>query len=193
MTDSAPQHLFVAGLHRSGTTLLARWIADHPAVSGLSGTGTMLDEGQFLQDVFPSDVEHGGPGRFGFDPRAHLTENAALLSAHNRETLQSQWAKYWEPGKLLWLEKSPSNILRARFLQAIFPEARFVFLLRHPIAVTLATHKWSQTSFFSLIANWVHVHQLHKQDLQYLNHWLVMAYESLIYAPEAATQRLQDF
>ena len=36
--------VFLAGLHRSGTTLLARLLASHPEVSGFSGTGVPADE-----------------------------------------------------------------------------------------------------------------------------------------------------
>ena len=60
--------VFLAGLHRSGTTLLARLLAAHPEVSGFSGTGVPADEGQHLQTVYPAAKVYGGPGRFGFAP-----------------------------------------------------------------------------------------------------------------------------
>jgi N-acetyl-gamma-glutamylphosphate reductase len=55
--------VFLAGLHRSGTTLLARLLAAHPEVSGFAVTAVPADEGQHLQDVYPSASVYGGPGR----------------------------------------------------------------------------------------------------------------------------------
>jgi hypothetical protein len=37
--------LFVGGLHRGGTTPLARCLAAHPQVSGFRSTGVPADEG----------------------------------------------------------------------------------------------------------------------------------------------------
>ena len=37
--------VFVGGLHRSGTTALARCLAAHPLVSGFSGTAAREDGG----------------------------------------------------------------------------------------------------------------------------------------------------
>ena len=66
-----PRHVFIGGLMRSGTTLLARILAQHPDVSAFSDTGFVQDEGQYLQSVFPvSSFAYGGPGRFAFDPAA---------------------------------------------------------------------------------------------------------------------------
>ena len=33
------------------------------------------------------------------------------------------------------VEKSPPNIVRMRYLQALFPRASFVMILRHPVVV----------------------------------------------------------
>ncbi|MDX6495571.1 MAG: hypothetical protein QOE17_1557, partial [Gaiellales bacterium] len=66
--------VFVTGLHRSGTSLLARCIAQHPQVSAFSGTGVPEDEGQLLQGVYLPGHADGGPGRFGFAERQHITE-----------------------------------------------------------------------------------------------------------------------
>src|ERR1700750_2972722 len=72
--------VFLAGLHRSGTTLLARLLAAHPEISGFSGTDAPADEGQHLQSVYPAAKEYGGAGRVGPAAEADLTETQPLGS-----------------------------------------------------------------------------------------------------------------
>src|SRR6516225_3599330 len=86
--------VFVAGLHRSGTTLLARLLAAHPEISGFSGTGVPADEGQHLQSVYPKDTEYGRPGRFGFAPESHLTEASHLVSEESADKLFDEWSAH---------------------------------------------------------------------------------------------------
>src|SRR5689334_17879745 len=134
--------VFVGGLHRSGTTLLARAIARHPAVSGLEGTNVPEDEGEHVQSVYPDSWELGNVGRFGFAPDAHLTERSPLVTPANRDTLLSEWSRYWDLRRPVLLEKSPPNMLKLRFLQALFPRSRAIVILRHPLVVTCAHLKW---------------------------------------------------
>ena len=82
--------VFVGGLHRSGTTLLARAIAKHDEVSGFRKTEALANEGQFLQSVYPIAREFGGTGRFGFDERSHMTEDHPLATEANRDKLTSR-------------------------------------------------------------------------------------------------------
>jgi hypothetical protein len=185
--------VFVGGLHRSGSSLLARALAAHPEISGLSNTGVVEDEGQFLQSVYPSDAISGGAGRFGFDARAHLTEASPLATPANAERLRREWEAYWPPKGLWCLEKTPANLLRARFLQASFPDAAFIFIMRHPIGVALAVRKWTRIGIYALIHHWVHCHRLFRGDLPLIQRYCIVPYEELVAVPDRTVGMLYEF
>jgi hypothetical protein len=188
------QLVFLAGLHRSGTTLLARLLAAHPQVSGFSGSGAPADEGQHLQSVYPSDHEHGRPGRFGFAPEMHLTESSPLVSEQSAATLFEEWSPHWDLSRPLLLEKSPPNLLKTRFLQALFPNAAFVVLVRHPIPVSLATARWRRTRrYHRLLEHWFRCHALFEADRDQLKRVYVTQYEQLVREPEAVLQGIFEF
>jgi sulfotransferase family protein len=191
MDWNAHTFVFVGGLHRSGTTLLARCLAEHPGVSGFTGTGAREDEGQHLQTVYRPGRAYGGPGRFGFDPEAHLTETSPLVSEGNRDRLLEEWGRHWDLSRGVLVEKSPPNLIRMRFLQALFPGSRMVMMLRHPIAVAAATRRfgrarrmWKRMTYSSLIEHWLHCHELMLEDAASIDQLLVMRYEDFVTTPD---------
>ena len=160
----APRRIFVGGLHRSGTSILASLLKRHPQICALEVPTMPLsleNEGQHVQTLFPVDDALGGPGYFGFNPLAHMTECHTLANSESADALDREWAPHWggaedraaeqgaeqgaEGGAAegasrapcrtsspqILLEKSPSNLLRTRFLQArmspflMIPEHRF--------------------------------------------------------------------
>src|SRR5437660_6280411 len=99
----ATKYVFVCGLHRSGTTILAQQIGQLKNCTGFgsTGAGLFLDEGQYLQDVYPADTFYGGVGRFGFNPQAHLTEYSPLLTSENISRLRQSWESHWGRNKTI--------------------------------------------------------------------------------------------
>lgn len=180
------KYVFVGGLPRSGTSILGRNIARMENCTGLQNTGVLEDEGGFLQDVYPAEHVCGGPGRFGFDPRSHLTEHSPLLTPDNVARLQASWQPYWDTRKSIFVEKTPANLLMTRFLQAAFPNSYFIVIKRHPIAVAMAAQKWkvNVTSLSNMFEHWLHCHALFEQDKKYLSYLYELSYEEYVQNPQ---------
>jgi hypothetical protein len=186
--------VFVGGLHRSGTTMLADLIARHPEGSGLRDTGVTEDEGQHLQDVYPTSRMFGGPGRFARNPFAHLTESSTLATPANAQRILDSWAPYWDLHHRVLVEKTPANLIMGRFLQQLYPGARFLFIVRHPVVVSLATRKWRpRTRFERLVEHWFLAHDTMRADLPSLKRAHVLRYEDLVARPKDTLDAVADF
>jgi glycosyltransferase involved in cell wall biosynthesis len=187
------KYVFVCGMPRSGTTILAKEIARFTNCTGFENTGVMMDEGQYLQDVYPTEWACGGAGRFGFSPQAHLTEDSPLLTPTNIARLHQGWEPYWDRHKTIRVEKTPGNLLKTRFLQAGFPNACFVVVKRHPVAVGLAVQKWSLTPLHELFAHWLHCHEIFDEDKKRLEHVYELSYEDYLKDPKRYVEEIASF
>jgi hypothetical protein len=190
---SRNRFLFIGGLHRSGTSVIANCLKEHPEISGFVDTGVPQDEGQFLQSLYPPAKVYGGPGVFGFSQEMHLTETSPLVSETNRRKLFADWAKHWDTSRTVLLEKSPPNLLKTRFLQAMFPDACFLIITRHPIATSYATQKWSKTPVLSLLQHWICCHRIFSEDRAHLKRCMILRYEDFVADPQVHLDRICDF
>jgi len=175
-------YVFICGMPRSGTTILGRNVGRLVDCTDLKNTGTRADEGQNVQNVYPTAHELGGPGRFGFDTRAHRTESSTLLTPENVSKLRASWHKYWDKAKRIYVEKTPSNLLATRFLQAAFANSYFIVIRRHPVPVAMASQKWkfNVTSLDNLFRHWLHCHALFEGDRKYLKRVYELKYENYV-------------
>jgi hypothetical protein len=173
---------------------MARCLAEHPQVSGFSDTGVVEDEGQHLQSVYPPARTQGGPGRFVLSGQAHLTEASPLATPANAARLLEQWRPHWDVARPVLLEKSPPNLVMGRFLQELFPGARFVMVVRHPVVVALSTKKWTRrTPLWRLLDHWFTAHDLLVEDAPHLRHLHVVKYEDFVRRPDAALGGIGSF
>jgi hypothetical protein len=185
--------VFIGGMPRSGTSALYQLIGSHPDISRLTNTNVIEDEGQWLQDVYPTGPELGGPGRLGLNPLAHLTEDSPLL-ASARERLLKAWMPYWDMSKPMLCEKSPPNITRSRFLQTVFPESCFIFLSRHPVAYSLAIRKWDyRIAVSTTIRNWLACYRILEGDRPHLRRCLMLRYDDLVRDTAAWARKIEEF
>lgn len=117
--------VFILSSPRSGSTLLFETLAQAPELFTIGGESHLLIE----------QVPGLAPRDRGFDSNV-LTEADAspervrLLRSRFWAGLHDRVGRPPTTGRVRMLEKTPKNALRIRFLQSVFPEARFVFLYR---------------------------------------------------------------
>ena len=133
----------------------------------------------------PQHARMGARAASHLTKSAHLTENnRSLVETCSAGGLWNSWAPHWDLSKPVLVEKSPPNLIRARFLQAVFPEAKFLFVIRHPIPVSGATQKWTKQPIGELVEHWIRAHQIFQNDLPHVKSWAWFRYEDLIADPE---------
>ena len=185
--------VFIGGMPRSGTSAVYRLVGSHPEVSRLTRTGRTEDEGQYVQMVYPTGEDLGAPGRYGLNPQCRLTETSPLVETARTQLFDS-WAPYWDLTKPVLCEKSPSNITRSRFLQAVFPKSSFIFLSRHPVAYSLAIRKWDyRIPVATTIRNWLACYRHLDEDTPHLRRSMILRYDDLTHDAEGWTRKIEEF
>lgn len=187
------RYVFVGGLHRSGTSVLARAIAAHPEVSAIRDAPVPENEGCYLQGAIPHTALHGRPMHFATDPAQHLTEGHPLDSLATRQRMEADWQPWFDPDRPWRVEKSPVNLTRMRLYQQLFPLSQFVVILRHPQAVAAAVGGWVADPAPALIDHWLAAHHRMAQDLAHLHAALVLRYEDLVADPVGTLARVMAF
>jgi hypothetical protein len=185
--------IFIAGHHRSGTSLLHDIIKGHTSVSGFSRTEVPRDEGQHLQSVYKPANAFGGPGKYIYDQTSYMNEQHPLATEKSATTIMTEWRKYYDDRSEFYVEKSPPNLIKTRFLQKLFPNSKFIIILRHPLAVGYATQKWSRTSIESLVEHTLRGYEILAEDLPYLKKVFVVRYEEFVKNPQQEMDKIYQF
>lgn len=144
--------LFIVGCPRSGTTLLQRMLDHHPQLAVANDTHfipqIVEDLGQGANPpVTPELLENLRSNRRFL--RLKLPEPAvAEAAAQTRSYAQLVTALYSEfgarQGKPLAGEKTPDYVRRLPLLHALFPESRFLHIIRDGRDVALSTLEWAR-------------------------------------------------
>ena len=189
---TAHRYIFVGGLHRSGTSLVARLIGDLPGVSAINAAPVPENEGVYLQGAIPHTARHGVPMHFATDHAQHHIEGSDFDRLETQMRLERDWQPYFNEAP--WrVEKSPVNLTRMRLYQQLFPLSQFVVVTRHPEAVAAATSKWVEMDPAAMMDHWQDAYDIVQRDIDYLHAVITIRYEDLVADPTAILARLAAF
>lgn len=178
--------VFLIGCNNSGTSLLQRLI------ERLGPVSTFAAEGQRYTRALRRDDrrEHARVWSRYLDELA-LGASAPLDAAPR---LLHDWLRHLRtPLQPVILEKTPANTARALWLQRVFPDARFIGLMRNGYAVSEGIRRKAGHSVVLGATHWAAVNALLLDQAAELEHYLEVRYEDLAAHPDAVLARLRDF
>ena len=170
--------VFIVGCYNSGTTLLAELLGTHPAISALP------TEGHFITDEFIKDYDVGLPRMWvGNERLFRLTENDLGPDASR---IKREWAMRLDTQKTIFLEKSPPNSARTRWLQKHFENAHFIGIVRNGYAVAEGIKRKAKPqhvpegwSIAEAIWQWKRGNEILFADAKNLKNYMQISYEDL--------------
>jgi sulfotransferase family protein len=190
--------IFVLSLPRSGSTLLQRLIGAQPGVSTVSEPWLLLPFLSTLRDGgVTADYDHALLRRGLEDFWRELPEGIETYRTELRTFALRLYAAASPPGTTHFLDKTPRYHLVVSTLFDVFPEAKFVFLWRNPLAVvasavqTWARGRWSvhrwHVDLFDGLANLV------SASVEHGSTSLAVRYEDLTADPAAILERVDTY
>ncbi len=132
--------VFLIGAPRSGTTLLARMLSAHSQVHGRAEPHliTPLAHLGYFGKVQKAPYDQNNVEQAIREIVAEIPRHEAGYLDALRAYTDSVYAQLMEaapPGKRLFLDKTPAYALVLPFLTRLYPQAKYVVLTRHPLAV----------------------------------------------------------
>lgn len=156
-----PSYLFILSPPYSGSTVLWQLLKTSSQVSALP------DEGQKLPEL-----------------RAMMRENPwDPNTTFDWDLIARVWHQHWSDSKAILLEKSPPHLCRVDVLEQHFQPAKFVFLMRDPLAICEALHRRNGMDWELAAQRWLFWLSLHLEASQKRPASHVVYYEDMVTDP----------
>lgn len=177
---SAAAPVFVAGLPRTGTTLVERIIASHPAMESVGETGAFAAE---MRRSMSNSSAKAKPAEIG---RRYVDAATAFRELQH----------------VRFVDKTLQNYLYCGLIHAALPAARIILVQRHPLDACWAIYKAHFQGKFSFSYHQIELAEYYLAYRRLTRHWratlprdvlLEINYEDIVSDQSAASRRLIGF
>jgi hypothetical protein len=206
-----PQPVFIVGVPRSGTTLLAALLGAHSRFDGGPETDFFAfwrgaNQRRILADPrWPSRAVAFLATLPAVRGKAHEAFGVGLRELHEflapqvaragllLEALTQTHAR--RVGKARWLEKSPIHLAHVADIRRLFPEAPIIRLVRDPrdVALSLQAVPWGARSLLANAYRWQSMDRASAEFFTRDANSRTVLYEQLVARPEDELRRLCAF
>ncbi len=131
LPEEEPSPLFLVGFPRSGTTLMDIMLRSHPAIEVMEEPPTATMVKMAMRKMLGD--------RLGDDPASLKHLNAAQVQSLRRAYFEGLYMAGRPEGRgEIIVDKQPLNFVEAALIHRLFPDARFLFIQRHPCDCVLS-------------------------------------------------------
>lgn len=150
LAADGPQPVFLLGLPGSGTDLLETMLLAHPEICTLGESPALVQTRRALQH----HIRQNNP--FATD-WAWCHETSAKLAYAGRKAYFNLLPQTEIAGANVALDKLPQNLFEIGFARMILPEARFVFMMSHPLdlGLSLFATNFHKGHYYSHRLDWI--------------------------------------
>ena len=194
---------FLVGCVRSGTTLLRDLLKQQPNLYCPEETHLFRWPHPFGSGDFTHIQQHNETlkAHRQIDGVAEQDYRDLLEQANSRRALQDGYARLFFEAKGVaggrWFDKTPQNIYGMLLLSAVYPDAKFVHIVRHPLNVVTSLKAGKVMAKHSLegaINSWLEAVTIANQFAEaWPRRMHTLTYESLTADPRATLTALMGF
>ena len=189
--SSSELPVFVVGMPRSGTTLVEQIIAGHPQVHGAGELNKIHDLAREI------DTRYGPTKAYPEAVTEIDPETSRALSAEYETHLRT----YADPGAVRISDKMPFNFMHLGLIALLFPNARVIHCMRHPLDVGLSIYFQQFRHSHQYADNLANIGRFYRLYERLMKHWGQvlslkghhLRYEDLVTDPERETRALIEF
>ncbi len=179
--------VFIVGCYNSGTTLL------HNVLAALPDVAHLPREGQYCTDqlLVPSSVDLARA--WALRPEL-FTVDASSSDGPDTARMQRQWCGMVSAPELeIYLEKSIPNAARMLWLDANFPNASFIAIVRNGYVVAEGIRRKAGRSLAQGARQWLVANEIMLRDLELVERSYLISYEDFTESPQKSMSALLDF
>ena len=190
--------IFLFSLPRSGSTLLQRILAKHPAIDTAAEPWILLPlMSSFHNEGVYANYDHSAAVDAIKDYYQGISGGKKAIEVELREFALKLYGQRSAPGASYFLDKTPRYHLIADQILSTFPDAKFIFLWRNPLSIvssmlkTWHRDKWYlyffKVDLYNGLERLINTYQANTDRVISIN------YETLLQSPEEACTSICDY